>query len=208
MGVQASRTLPQIEHRQLPSLSRSLLALSRLPLLGRPLSRPSRSLPWHRPLPWQMASILRRKQARGAVSSGSLTRRWKQQMQQQLPLRQQHDKAQAAEELDALKLADAEAAGSVRSADVKDVSSAAHLRASEVPELAEDVDVEAGEGQGAQLSTASEAAGTSCQAGAIREAAVVTSSEESAPARHRPAAASADELPESPESADMEAGTA
>lgn len=118
------------------------------------------------------------------------------------------DKAQAAEELDALKLADAEAAGSVRSADVKDVSSAAHLRASEVPELAEDVDVEAGEGQGAQLSTASEAAGTSCQAGAIREAAVVTSSEESAPARHRPAAASADELPESPESADMEAGTA
>ena len=75
MGVQASRTLPQIEHRQLSSLSRSLLALSRLPLLGRPLSRPSRSLPWHRPLPWQMASILRRKQANGVVSSGSLTRR-------------------------------------------------------------------------------------------------------------------------------------
>ena len=90
MGVQASRTLPQIEHRQLPSLSRSLLALSRLPLLGRPLSRPSRSLPWHGPLPWQMASILRRKQARGAVSSG--TRKWKQQMQQQLPLRQQQIK--------------------------------------------------------------------------------------------------------------------
>ena len=129
------------------------------------------------------------------------------------------DTAQAAEGLDALQLTESKATGSVGSADVKDddVSSAAQVTASEVLEPAKDTDIEAGEGQGAQLSMASEAAGTACQAGAVREAALVTSSEDSVPARHadvsadvgkgNTAAASADKLRESPKSADMEADT-
>ena len=130
------------------------------------------------------------------------------------------DTAQAAERLNALQLTDPKAAGYKESANVKagDVSSATQLAASEAQEPANDTDVEAGEGQGTNLPVASGAADTSCQAGGVREAAAVTSSEDLVPAAHadvsadvgkgETAAASADDVHDSPESADMEAGTA
>ena len=119
-----------------------------------------------------------------------------------------------------IEAADASGGASASAADkAKADENAAQLTDAEAQEPAKDTDVEPGEGQGAASPITSEAAaGTSCQAGLVREAAAVTASEKSVPEEHadtcaeagmeEPTAASTDKLLESPENADLKAGTA